>query len=158
MPRKKTKSLRRELAPDRLHNSVLVTRLINKVMKNGKKRLAETLVYKAMDIASQKVGIPPLEVLEKALDNVYPSVEVKGKRIGGANYQVPIEVRLDRKYHLALFWLINAARSKQGSSFDVRLSEELMAAYNNTGEAVKKKQDTHNMAEANKAFAHFARF
>lgn len=158
MPRKKTKSLKRPAEPDIIYQNVLVTRMINKVMQSGKKRLAERLVYNAMDEAAKKVGQDPLEVMEAALKNASPQLEVKSKRVGGANYQVPIEVRGDRKLHLAMGWIITAAQSKSGKSFDLLLANELIDAYNNTGDAIKKKQDTHAAAEANKAFAHFARF
>ena len=158
MPRKKTKSLRRELPPDIVYQNILVTRMINKVMKSGKKRLAERLVYDAMEEAAKKLKKEPLEVFETALKNVGPQVEVKSKRVGGANYQVPIEVRGDRKVHLSITWILNSAQAKSGKSFDKLLAAELVDAYNNTGDAIKKKQDTHAAAEANRAFAHFARF
>lgn len=158
MPRKTTKSLKRPVEPDIVYQNVLVTRLINKVMRSGKKRLAERLVYNAMDEAAKKVGKDPLDVLETALKNTSPQLEVKSKRVGGANYQVPVEVRGDRKLHLAMGWIIDAAQSKSGKSFDLLLATELVDAYNNTGDAIKKKQDTHAAAEANRAFAHFARF
>jgi small subunit ribosomal protein S7 len=158
MPRKVTKSLKRVLPPDRLYGSVLVAKMINKVMWDGKKRLAENLVYKAMEQAAIKTKKDPMEVFEGAIKNVSPQVQVKSKRIGGANYQVPMEVRGDRKVHYAMIWIIDSARSKKGRSFDKKLADELVAAYKNEGDAIKKKQDTHQMAEANKAFAHFARY
>ena len=158
MPRKVTKSLKRVMPPDRVYDSVLVTRMINKVMWDGKKRLAENLVYSAMEQAAAKTKKDPIEVFETAIKNVSPQVQVKSKRIGGANYQVPMEVRGDRKVHYAMIWIADAARKKSGKSFDKKLATELVAAYNNEGDAVKKKQDTHQMAEANKAFAHFARY
>lgn len=158
MPRKKTKSLKRQVEPDIRYQNVLVSRLINKVMKSGKKRLAEGLVYGAFERIEQKTKQEPLGVFETAIKNVSPQVQVKAKRVGGATYQVPIEVRGDRKIHLAMTWILTAARSKSGSSFDVRLANEIMDAFNNTGDAVKKREDTHRMAEANKAFAHFARY
>ena len=158
MPRKKTKSFKRELEPDIKYQNVLVTKLINKVMVNGKKRLAETLVYRAFDQIAAKSKKDPVEVFETAVKNVSPAVQVKAKRIGGATYQVPMEVRGDRKVHLALTWLLDTTRSKTGKSFDVLLADELLNAYNNTGDAIKKKEDTHRMAEANRAFAHFARY
>lgn len=158
MPRKKTKSFKRELAPDIVYQNVLVSRMINKVMRSGKKRLAEQLVYNALEEAAAKAKTDPAELFEQAIKNTSPQVEVKGKRIGGANYQVPIEVRGDRKIHLSMTWILNATRSKSGKSFDKILAAELLDAYNNTGDAVKKKTDTHQMAEANKAFAHFARY
>jgi small subunit ribosomal protein S7 len=158
MPRKKTKSFKRELEPDIRYQNVLVTKLINKVMTNGKKRLAERLVYGAFEAAEAKLKTPALEIFETAIKNVSPAVQVKAKRIGGATYQVPIEVRGDRKIHLAMTWILGAANAKNGKGFDARLAEELMNAFNNTGDAIKKKEETHRMAEANKAFAHFARY
>ncbi len=158
MPRKKTKSFKRPLEPDMKYNSVLVTKMINKVMTDGKKRLAENLIYGALESAEAKAKQPAVEVFETAIKNVAPAVQVKAKRIGGATYQVPLEVRGDRKIHLAMTWMIGAARSKSGKGFDARLADELLNAFNNTGDAVKKREDTHRMAEANKAFAHFARY
>jgi len=158
MPRKKTKSFKRDIQPDSKYQNVLVTKLINKVMKDGKKRLAETLVYDALAAAEAKTKTPAVEIFETAIKNVSPAVQVKAKRIGGATYQVPMEVRGERKVHLAMIWILAAARTKSGRSFDLRLADELMNAYNNTGDAVKKREDTHRMAEANKAFAHFARY
>lgn len=159
MPRKKTKSLQRKIDPDRVYNSVLVQRLINKSMKDGKKLKSEHLVYSGMEIAATKLkSSDPLATLEQALKNVYPSMEVKSRRVGGANYQIPYEVRGTRQTHIALMWFVEAARSRSGKPYDQRLAEEIMDAFNNTGNAVKKKEDTHKMAEANRAFAHFARF
>jgi small subunit ribosomal protein S7 len=158
MPRKKTKSFKRLIQPDPRYQNVLVTKMINKVMRDGKKRLAETLIYDALAIAEEKSKTPAVEVFEGALKNVSPAVQVKAKRIGGATYQVPMEVRGDRKIHLAMTWILEAARTKSGRGFDERLADELMNAFNNTGDAVKKREDTHRMAEANKAFAHFARY
>lgn len=158
MPRKTTKSFQRTIAPDIRFQNVLVAKMINKVMKSGKKRLAETLMYGAMDEIATKLKVEPLEVFETAIKNVSPQVQVKAKRVGGATYQVPMEVRGDRKIHLAMTWILTAARTKSGRPFDKRLAQELMDAYNNTGDAMKKKEDTHRMAEANKAFAHFARY
>jgi small subunit ribosomal protein S7 len=158
MPRKKTKSFKRTLNPDLRYNNILVTKMVNKVMRDGKKRLAETLVYKALETAEAKGKQPALEIFETAIKNVSPAVQVKAKRIGGATYQVPMEVRGDRKIHLAMTWILVAARSKNGKSFDVQLADELLAAYNNQGDAIKKREDTHRMADANKAFAHFARY
>jgi small subunit ribosomal protein S7 len=158
MPRKKTKSLQRELNPDRLYGSVLVQRLINKSMKDGKKSSAEKAVYMAMEFAAGKVkSKSPLEVLETALDNVFPAFEVKGRRVGGANFQIPFPVQGHRRIHLGLMWFVAAARSKKGMPFWQRLGTEIVDAYNETGNAVKKKDEVHKMAEANRAFAHFAR-
>ena len=158
MPRKTTKSLKRTVDPDIKYSNVLVTKLINKVMRDGKKRLAEQLVYDAFEAMETKAKQPALEVFETAIKNVSPQVQVKARRIGGATYQVPMEVRGDRKIHLAMTWILTAARSKSGKSFDQLLADELLNAFNNTGDAIKKKEDTHRMAEANKAFAHFARY
>ncbi|MBP9827245.1 30S ribosomal protein S7 [Candidatus Saccharibacteria bacterium] len=158
MPRKITKSLKRELSPDLVYNSVVVTRFINKVMKNGKKRLAEKLVYDALTQAATKAKKDPLEIFDLAIKNASPQVQVRSRRVGGANYQVPMEVKPDRRVHYAMTWILDAARSKEGKSFDKLLANELLDASNNQGDAIKKKTDTHQMAEANKAFAHFARY
>lgn len=158
MPRHKTKSLVRDIQPDRLYNSVAVQRLINRVMQDGKKQIAERLVYNGMQKAADKLKVKnPLEVFEQAFANVRPSVETRSRRVGGANYQIPFEVKGQRQSHLTLMWFVEAARSRKGMSMEDRLAAELMDAYNNTGTAVKKKEDTHKMAEANRAFAHFAR-
>jgi small subunit ribosomal protein S7 len=158
MPRKKTKSFKRIVEPDLKYNNLMVTKMINKIMKDGKKRLAESLIYDALASAEAKAKTPAVEIFEAAIKNVAPAVQVKAKRIGGATYQVPMEVRGDRKIHLAMTWLLTAARTKSGKAFDERLADELLNAYNNTGDAIKKREDTHRMAEANKAFAHFARY
>jgi len=158
MPRKVTKSLKRIIPPDRVYGNVLVSKTINKVMMDGKKQIAEKLVYSAIEKAAVKTKVEPAEVLETAVKNVSPTVMVKSKRIGGANYQVPMEVKGDRKVHYALVWILDSARSKKGQSFDKKLASELINAFNNEGDAMKKKQDAHQMAEANKAFAHFARY
>lgn len=158
MPRKKTKSLVREVAPDRKYGSELVARLINKVMLDGKKQVAEGIVYDAMDIAAERLKVEnPLEVVEKALGNVKPLVETRSRRVGGANYQIPFEVRGQRQTHLTLMWFVAAVRGRKGMPTKERMALELIDAYNNTGTAVKKKEDTHKMAESNRAFAHFAR-
>lgn len=159
MPRKVTKSLVRTIQPDRLYNSVMVQRLINRVMLNGKKQLAERLVYNGMQKAADKLKVQnPLEVFEKAMANVQPVMETRSRRVGGANYQIPFEVKGQRQTHLTIMWFTQAARDRKGMSMEDRLAQELMDAYNNTGTAVKKKEDTHKMAEANRAFAHFARY
>lgn len=158
MPRKVTKSLLREVEPDRLYNSKQVTKLINRVMLNGKKQLAERTVYNAMQKAADELKIQnPLEVFEKALKNIMPHIETRSRRIGGANYQIPYEVKGQRQQHLATMWLVEAARARKGMPMEDRLAAELIDAYNETGAAVKKKEDTHRVAEANRAFAHFAR-
>lgn len=158
MPRKKTKSLVREVEPDRKYHNVRVARLINRVMLNGKKQLAERLVYEAMEKAAAKLKQEDaLEVLNKALDNVKPNVETRSRRVGGANYQIPFEVRGQRQSHLTLMWFVAAARARKGMPMSDRLAAEIMDAFNGTGAAVKKREDTHKMAESNRAFAHFAR-
>lgn len=158
MPRKVTKSLVRNIQPDRKYDSVLVQRLINKVMLHGKKQLAERIVYEAMEDATKKLKEKDaLEVLIKALDNVKPAVETRSRRVGGANYQIPFEVKGQRQTHLTLMWFVAAARGRSGIPMSKRLSLEIIDAFNNTGTAVKKKEDTHKMAESNRAFAHFAR-
>lgn len=158
MPRKVTKSLIRPIQPDRLYNSVQVQRLINRVMLNGKKQIAEKLVYGGMQKAADKLKVQnPLEVFEQAMKNVQPHVETRSRRVGGANYQIPFEVKGQRQSHLTLMWFVAAARSRKGMSMEDRLAQELMDAYNNTGTAVKKREDVHKMADANRAFAHFAR-
>lgn len=158
MPRKVTKSLVRDIPADRLYNSVQVQRLINRVMLNGKKQLAERLVYGGMQKAADKLKVQnPLDVFEQAMKNIQPQVETRSRRVGGANYQIPFEVKGQRQNHLTMMWFVAAARAKKGMSMEDRIAAELMDAYNNTGTAVKKREDTHKMAEANRAFAHFAR-
>lgn len=158
MPRKKTKELTRDIQPDRLYNSVPVQRLINRVMRDGKKQVAERLVYGGMQKAADKLKVKnPLEVFEQAMTNIRPAVETRSRRVGGANYQIPFEVKGQRQNHLTTMWFVEAARAKSGMSMEDRIAAELMDAYNNTGTAVKKKEDIHKMAEANRAFAHFAR-
>lgn len=158
MPRKKTKALVRQIPADRVYNSVLVQRLINKVMRNGKKRLAERLVYQAMLNASEQLKEKdPLKVLLQALDNVKPIMEVRSRRVGGANYQIPFEVKGQHQTHLTLMWFIQAARARSGMSTDKRLCLEIIDAYNGVGAAVKHKEDVHKMAEANRVFAHYGR-
>ena len=158
MPRKKTKSLKRVLPADSRYQSVMVTRMINKVMKSGKKCLAERHVYSALELVATKTKKDALEVFETAIKNVSPQVQVRSKRIGGTNYQVPMPVAPDRKVHFAMTWMLDIAHNKKGKPFDEKLANELLDAYNNTGDAIKKKVDTHAAAEANKAFAHFARY
>lgn len=158
MPRKTTKSLVRKVSPDRKYNSVLVQRLINKVMVDGKKQSAERAVYEAMQMAAKKLKMEdPSLVFEKAIKNVYPSLEVKSRRVGGANYQIPFPVQGHRQQHLAFMWFVQAARARKGMPISERLASEMVDAINQTGAAFKKKEDTHRMAEANRAFAHFAR-
>ena len=158
MPRKKTKSLQRRVMPDRKYNSVLVQRMIQKSILDGKKQVAERSVYEAMELAAKKLKSDnPLEIFEKAVKNVYPSVEVKSRRVGGANYQIPFPVAGQRQQHLAYMWFVAAARARKGMPYAERLASEIVDAYNQNGAAFKKKEDTHRMAEANRAFAHFAR-
>jgi small subunit ribosomal protein S7 len=158
MPRKKTKSLVRDIQPDRLYNSVQVQRLINRVMLDGKKQLAERLVYGGMQKAANKLKVEnPIEVFEQAFKNVQPHVETRSRRVGGANYQIPFEVKGQRQNHLTTMWFVQAARARKGMSMEDRIAAELVDAYNGQGAAVKKREDTHKMAEANRAFAHFAR-
>jgi len=159
MPRKVTKSLVREIQPDRIYNSVLVQRLINRVMLDGKKQISERLVYNGMQKAADKLKIKnPLEVFEQAMNNIKPVMETRSRRVGGANYQIPFEVKGQRQTHLTIMWFVEAARARKGMSMEDRIVAELIEAYNNAGAAVKKKEDTHKMAESNRAFAHFARF
>jgi len=149
---------KREVLPDPVYNSVDVTRLINKVMKDGKKSIAEKIVYGAFEIIREKTKRDPLEVYSQALENVMPLVEVRPRRVGGANYQVPIEVRPERSKSLGIRWLVNASRERAGRSMVEKLANEIIDAANGTGGACKKREDTHRMAEANKAFAHYRWF
>lgn len=148
---------KRQIRPDLKYNSQTVARFINKIMMRGQKATSCKLVYKAFDIIKDKLNTEPLNVFETALKNVAPLLEVKARRIGGATYQVPMEVRAERKLALSMRWIIGAARSGKGD-FSELLAAQIMDAYNNTGEAMKKREVLHKMAEANKAFAHFARF
>ena len=158
MPRKKTASLVREIPADRLYDSVQVQRFINRVMLNGKKQIAEKLVYGGMQKAATKLKVDnPLEVFEIAMKNVQPHMETRSRRVGGANYQIPFEVRGQRQNHLTTMWFVAACRARKGISMEDRIAAELMDAYNNQGSAVRKREDVHKMADANRAFAHFAR-
>ena len=154
MPRKGSVP-KRDVLPDPLYNSKTVTKFINKVMLSDKKSVAQRVVYDAFEIIREKSGKDPLEVFETALRNVMPVLEVRARRVGGANYQVPVEVRPERRMTLGIRWLVNYARLRSEKTMDARLSAELMDAANNTGASIKKKDDTHKMAEANKAFAHY---
>jgi len=149
---------KREIPPDPVYNNVDVAMLVNKVMQDGKKTVAESIVYGAFEIIQGKTKRDPLEVFSQALNNVMPLVEVRPRRVGGANYQVPIEVRPDRSKSLGLRWLVNYARERQGKTMVEKLANEILDAANGTGGAVKKREDTHRMAEANKAFAHYRWF
>jgi small subunit ribosomal protein S7 len=155
---KKKKYKRRKILPDSKYNNILVARFINKVLRQGKKDIACSIVYGAFDIVSEKTQKRALDVFQQAVENTSPKVEVISRRIGGATYQIPIEVKRDRQSTLALRWIVESAKAKSGKSMTKRLASEILDAYNNTGGAVKKKEDTHRMAEANKAFAHLARF
>ena len=146
---------KREVLPDPIYNSVLVTKLVNSIMLDGKKGVSQKVVYGAFDIIKEKTGKDPLEVFTSALENIMPSLEVKARRVGGATYQVPIEVRPQRRQTLGLRRLTNYARNRSEKTMKERLAGEIMDAANNTGSAVKKREDTHKMAESNKAFAHY---
>ena len=158
MPRKTTVSLQRKINPDRKYQSIMVQRLINKSMLSGKKLVSEKAVYQALEIASKKLGSEnPLEIFEKAIKNISPNFEVKSRRVGGANYQIPFPIQGHRQLHFAFSWLVQSARDRSGTTYSLRLAQEIIDACNETGGAFKKKEDTHRMAEANRAFAHFAR-
>ena len=146
---------KREILPDPVYNSVLVTKLVNSVMLDGKKGVAQKVVYGAFDIVKEKTGKEPLEVFQQALENIMPSLEVKARRVGGATYQVPIEVRPARRQTLGLRWLTTYTRARGEKTMKEKLAGEIMDAANNTGSSVKKREETHRMAESNKAFAHF---
>ena len=152
---RKKKSIDRGHLPDTKYNSVTVTKFVCRMMWQGKKSVNTRIMYDAMDIMEKKAGVPALDVFNKALENAKPLVEVKSRRVGGATYQVPVEIRDTRREALAMRWLINAARSRSGKAMADKLADELVDAFNNTGTAVKKKEDTHKMAEVNKAFAHY---
>jgi len=158
MPRKARSYKRNKVAPDPRYNNVKVAKFINHIMERGKKTVAEKIVYGSFDYIKEKMNTEPRQIFDAALKNVSPILEVKSRRIGGANYQVPLEVVEPRKTTLGMRWLITAARSQKGRPMHVKLAEEIMSAYKNEGAAIKKKEDTHKMAEANRAFAHFARF
>ena len=146
---------KRDVLPDPVYSDKVVTKLINQVMQDGKKGIAQGIVYEAFNSAAEKVGAEAKEMFNQALANIMPMVEVKARRVGGANYQVPIEIRAERRQTLAIRWLVAAARKRSEREMSSRLAAELVDAFNNTGSAVKKKEDTHRMAEANKAFAHY---
>ena len=146
---------KREVLPDPMYNSVLVTKLVNSIMLDGKKGVAQKVVYGAFEIVEEKTGKNGLEAFQQAMENIMPTLEVKTRRVGGANYQVPIEVRADRRQTLGLRWLTDYSRKRGEKTMKERLAAEIMDACNNTGASVKKREDTHKMAEANKAFANF---
>ena len=157
MPRR-AKVQRRILAPDARYNSEVLARFINKVMERGKKGTAERIVYGALENIGQRTGRNPLEVFEQALHNATPLLEVKPRRVGGATYQVPVQIEGPRRVSLAMRWLLNSARSRNGKSMQEKLANELLDAFNNTGATIKRREDTHRMAEANRAFSHYGRF
>jgi small subunit ribosomal protein S7 len=146
---------KREIIPDAKYGDVILTKFMNSIMYDGKKSIAEAIVYNAFDIIENKLRSEPLGVFKQALENVAPSIEVRSRRVGGATYQVPVEVRTERRQALAIRWIINAARARNDKTMVDRLSAELMDAANNRGNAVKKREDTHRMAEANRAFSHY---
>ena len=152
---RKRRATKRDVLADPIYNTKLVTRLINTVMLDGKKGKAQKIIYSAFDMIKEKTGQDPNEVFEKAMENIKPALEVKSRRVGGANYQVPVEVRADRARALGLRWLVQYARLRGGHSMAENLANEIIDASNGTGAAVKKREDTHRMAEANKAFAHY---
>ena len=151
---RKGRAVKRDVLADPIYNSKVITKFINCIMLDGKKGIAQTIVYKSFDMIKEK-GLDPMETFNSALENVKPALEVKSRRVGGANYQVPIEVRPDRSQALGLRWIVAAARNRNAHSMAENLANELMDAANGTGAAVKKREDTHRMAEANKAFAHY---
>ena len=153
---RRKRNYQRERKPDHKYGNIVIGRFINYLMKIGKKATAERIMYDALESIEKETKTPPVQIFEKALENVTPLVEVTSRRVGGANYQVPREVRATRKFMLAANWLIGAARAKKGKPMATKLAEELLLAYKNEGGAIKKKQDTHRMAEANRAFAHFS--
>ncbi len=152
---RKRRAVKRDVLPDPIYNSKVVTKLINQIMQDGKKGTAERILYDAFDMVKEKTGEDPMDVYQKALENIKPLLEVKSRRVGGSNVQVPIEVTDDRSQALALRWLVNYAKTRNGKGMAVNLANEIMDAANGVGGAVKKREDTHKMAEANKAFAHY---
>lgn len=152
---RRTKPEKREILPDARFNSVIVETIVHHIMRRGKKSLSRTLVYEALDIAQQRSGRPALDVLDQALKNVGPVMEVRPRRVGGATYQVPMEVPTERRMALAMRWIIDAARARTGKSFSEKLSSEILDAASNQGTAVRKREETHKMAEANRAFSHY---
>ena len=152
---RKRRAVKREVLPDAIYNSKVVTKLINQIMQDGKKGTAQRIVYDAFDMVKEKTGEEAMVVFEKAMANIKPALEVKSRRVGGANYQVPVEVKQDRAIALAFRWISQYARLRNGHSMAENLANEIIDASNGTGAAVKKREDTHRMAEANKAFAHY---
>lgn len=154
MPRR-AKVVSRELEPDPKYGSVLVSRFVNKLMERGKKGTAERIIYSAFEVVESRTGRDPLEVFQQAIQNSTPVIEVKPRRVGGATYQVPIQIEGNRRLSLAMRWLLASARARSGRSMSEKLANEIMDAYNNTGATIKRREDTHRMAEANKAFSHY---
>lgn len=152
------KAPKRKILPDPKYKSINIAKFVNYIMQKGKKSVAQNIVYGAFDILREKTKQDPLDIFNQAIKNASPVLEVKSRRIGGANYQIPFQVRGDRKLALAYRWIIEVARNKKGAPMEKKLAAEILAAYNNEGDAIKKKQDMHRMAEANRAFAHFARY
>ena len=152
---RKRRATKRDVLPDALYNSKVVTKLINQIMNDGKKGTAQKIVYNAFDIIKEKTNEEPMDIFKKAMENISPALEVKSRRVGGANYQVPIEVKAERAQTLAFRWLVQYARLRNGHSMAENLANEIIDASNGTGASVKKREDTHKMAEANKAFAHY---
>ena len=152
---RKRRAVKRDVLPDPVYNSKVVTKLVNQIMQDGKKGTAQKILYEAFDIITEKTGKPAIEVYNEALENIKPALEVKSRRVGGSNYQVPLEVSDERSHALALRWLVNYAKLRNGRGMAINLANEIMDAAAGTGGAVKKREDTHKMAEANKAFAHY---
>ena len=152
---RKRRAVKRDVLADPIYNSKLVTKLINSLMIDGKKGKAQTILYDAFEMVKEKTNEDPMKVFEKAMENIKPALEVKSRRVGGANYQVPIEVKADRSQALAIRWLVQYSRSRRGHSMSENLANEIVDAANGVGASVKKREDTHRMAEANKAFAHY---
>ena len=152
---RKRRATKRDVLPDPIYNSKVVTKLINTIMYDGKKGIAQSILYEAFDIIKERTGEEPLSVFEKAMENIKPTLEVKSRRVGGSNYQVPVEVTPARSQALGLRWLVKYSRDRGGKGMAVNLASEIIDAANGTGAAVKKREDTHRMAEANKAFAHY---
>ena len=152
---RKRRATKRDVLPDPIYNSKVVTKLINTIMYDGKKGIAQSILYEAFDIIKERTGEEPLSVFEKAMENIKPTLEVKSRRVGGSNYQVPVEVTPARSQALGLRWLVSYSRARGGKGMAVNLASEIIDAANGTGAAVKKREDTHRMAEANKAYAHF---
>ena len=152
---RKRRAVKRDVLPDPIYNSKVITKLVNSIMLDGKKGVAQTILYKAFDIIKEKTGAEPMEIFNKAMENITPELEVKSRRVGGANYQVPIEVSPARGQALAIRWLTKYSRERGGKGMAENLANEIIDASNGTGATVKKREDTHRMAEANKAYAHY---